>query len=142
MTFIVHFRVDINPVAKGRPRYAKRGNFVSTYTPTKTRVYEEIIKDHAVLAMGSSEPLESPVRVNLEFGMPIPKSTPKKLLENHLNGSVKHTKKPDVDNLAKAILDAMNEVVYLDDNQITRLTIEKKYSLNPFISVSVLEDLN
>jgi len=141
MTFIVHFRVDINPVAKGRPRYAKRGNFVSTYTPTKTRVYEEIIKDHAVLAMGSSEPLESPVKVNLEFGMPIPKSTPKKLLEGYLNGSVKHTKKPDVDNLVKAILDAMNEVVYLDDNQITRLTMCKKYSKLGYIEVTVQEDL-
>jgi len=141
MTFMLHFRVDIDPVAKGRPRYAKRGNFVSTYTPTKTRDYEQIIKYKAIEAMGSSEPLESPVRVNLEFGMPIPKSAPKKALEAYLDGSVKHIKKPDVDNLAKAILDAMNDVVYLDDNQIIRLTICKKYSKLGYIEITVQEDL-
>jgi len=142
MTFMVHFEVEITPVAKGRPRYARRGNFVQTYTPTKTREYEDVIRENAKLAMGSSEPLETPLNVLLMFGMPIPASTPKKALEGYLNGSVRHIKKPDLDNLAKAILDAMNGVVYLDDNQINRLTIEKKYSKLPFVSVSVREDLD
>ena len=141
MTFMVHFEIEITPVAKGRPRYAKRGNFVQTYTPTKTRKYEDLISEYAAQAMGSSEPLETPLWVNLMFAMPIPKSTPKKLLEGYLNGSIHHTKKPDVDNLAKAILDAMNNVVYLDDSQIVRLTMSKKYSKLGCIEVTVQEVL-
>ena len=141
MTFMVHFEIEITPVAKGRPRYAKRGNFVQTYTPTKTREYEDLIREYAAQAMGSSEPLETPIWVNLMFAMPIPKSTPKKLLEGYLNGSIHHTKKPDVDNLAKAILDAMNNVVYLDDSQIVRLTMSKKYSKLGCIEVTVQEVL-
>ena len=142
MTFMVHFEIEITPVAKGRPRYAKRGNFVQTYTPKKTVDYEDVIRENAKLAMGSSEPLETPLNVLLMFGMPIPSSTPKKALEGYLNGSVRHIKKPDLDNLAKAVLDAMNGVVYLDDNQICRLTIEKKYDVVPKISISVREEVD
>ena len=45
MTFMVTYLVEGNPIGKGRPRFAKRGKFVSTYTPTKTRDYESLIKD-------------------------------------------------------------------------------------------------
>jgi len=142
MTFMVHFEIETPPVAKGRPRYARRGNFVQTYTPTKTRDYEDVIRENAKMAMGMSEPLETPLNVLLMFGMPIPSSTPKKALEGYLDGSVKHIKKPDLDNLAKAVLDAMNGVVYLDDNQICRLTIEKNYDPVPKISISVREEVD
>jgi Holliday junction resolvase RusA-like endonuclease len=138
---MLHFQIDTTPIAKGRPRYAKRGNFVQTYTPKTTVVYETLIRENAKLAMGSSEPLETPLNVLLMFGMPIPSSTPKKLLEGYLNGSIPHIKKPDVDNLAKSVLDAMNGVVYVDDCKIVRLTIEKKYSKLPFVSISIRENL-
>ena len=142
MTFMLHFEIEITPVAKGRPRYARRGNFVQTYTPTKTREYEDVIRENSKLAMGMSDPLETPLNVYLCFGMPIPSSTPKKALEGYLDGSVKHIKKPDLDNLTKAVLDAMNGVVYLDDNQICRLTIEKNYDTVPKISISVREEVD
>ncbi len=61
MTFMVTFKVDANPVGKQRARYVKRGNFIQTYTPEKTRTYETLIKEAAREAMGSSEPLETPV---------------------------------------------------------------------------------
>jgi len=59
MTFMVTFKVDANPVGKQRARYVKRGNFVQTYTPEKTRTYETLIKDAAIEAMGASEPLHT-----------------------------------------------------------------------------------
>ena len=74
MTFMVTFMVEGNPVGKGRPRFAKRGKFVSTYTPTKTRDYESIIKDAAKQAMGNSAPLETPVTVAIYITVPIPTS--------------------------------------------------------------------
>ena len=50
MTFMVTFKVDANPVGKQRARYVKRGNFVQTYTPEKTRTYETLIKDAAIIS--------------------------------------------------------------------------------------------
>ena len=47
MTFMVTFKLDADPVGKHRARYARRGNFVQTYTPDKTRTYESLIKEAA-----------------------------------------------------------------------------------------------
>ena len=55
MTFMTMFMVYGEPVGKGRPRFAKRGNFVSTYTPQKTKTYEDEIRMMASAAMGSKQ---------------------------------------------------------------------------------------
>ena len=54
----IMFTVYGNPVAKGRPRFAKRGNFVQTYTPEKTKTYETEVAMMAKAAMGASKALE------------------------------------------------------------------------------------
>ena len=74
MTFMTTFSVDADPVGKQRARYAKRGNFVQAYTPEKTRTYETLIKEAGIQAMGTSEPLETPVSLYLYIRLPIPKS--------------------------------------------------------------------
>ena len=142
MTFMVTYMVEGNPVGKGRPRFAKRGNFVSTYTPTKTRDYETVIKDAAKLAMGSSEPLETPVTVAIYITVPIPQSYSKKRTEACLSGFEKPIKKPDIDNIAKCFLDAMNEIVYKDDTQVLTLHMTKAYGTVGMVEVMVREDLD
>lgn len=142
MTFMVTFMVEGNPVGKGRPRFAKRGKFVSTYTPTKTRDYESIIKDAAKQAMGNSAPLETPVTVAIYITVPIPSSYSKKRTEACLKGSERPIKKPDIDNIAKCFLDAMNEIVYLDDTQVLTLHVTKVYGTVGMVEVMVKEDLD
>lgn len=142
MTFMVTFMVEGNPVGKGRPRFAKRGKFVSTYTPTKTRDYESIIKDAAKQAMGNSAPLETPVTVAIYITVPIPTSYSKKRTEACLKGSERPIKKPDIDNIAKCFLDAMNEIVYLDDTQVLTLHVTKVYGTVGMVEVMVKEDLD
>ena len=141
MTFIVTYQVEGNPVGKGRPRFARRGNFVSTYSPTKTRDYESVIKDAAQKAMGSNELLETPVTVAIYITVPIPQSYSKKRTEACLNGSERPIKKPDIDNIAKCFLDAMNQVVYLDDTQVLTLHVTKVYGTVGMVEVMVKEDL-
>jgi Holliday junction resolvase RusA-like endonuclease len=142
MTFMVTFKVDGTPVPKGRARYARRGNFISTYTPEKTRTYETLIKDAAIEAMGSSEPLETPVSLYLYIRVPIPKSCTKKRLEAIANGSEKPTKKPDSSNILKSVEDAMNQVVYKDDCQIINHHITKVYSSLSGVDICVRECLD
>jgi len=141
MTFMVTFKVDADPVGKQRARYVKRGNFVSTYTPEKTRTYEALLKEAAIEAMGASEPLETPVSLYLYIRVPIPKSCTKKRLEDIANGSEKPTKKPDSSNILKSVEDAMNGVVYKDDCQIINHHITKVYSSLSGVDICVKECL-
>jgi Holliday junction resolvase RusA-like endonuclease len=141
MTFLLTYQVEGNPVGKGRPRFARRGNFVSTYSPTKTRDYEDLIKDAAKKAMGSNELLETPVTIAIYITVPIPQSYSKKRTEACLSGSERPIKKPDIDNIAKCFLDAMNQVVYLDDTQVLTLHVTKVYGTVGMVEVMVKEDL-
>ena len=141
MTFMVTFKVEANPIGKGRPKFARRGNFVSAYTPTKTRDYEDLIKDAARKAMGSTELLETPVTVAIYITVPIPKSYSIKRIKACLSGSERPIKKPDIDNVAKCFLDAMNEIVYKDDTQVLNLHIKKVYGTIGMVEVMVAEDL-
>ena len=141
MTFMVTFKVDGTPVPKGRARYARRGNFISTYTPEKTRTYEALIKEAAIEAMGSSEPLETPVSLYLYIRVPIPKSCTKKRLEAISNGSEKPIRKPDGSNILKSVEDGMNSVVYKDDSQIVNIHVTKVYSSLPGVDICVKECL-
>jgi len=139
--FMVTFKVDADPVGKQRARYAKRGNFVQTYTPDKTRNYESLIKEAAIEAMGSSEPLETPVTLYLYIRVPIPASASKKKLQAISSGQEKPTKKPDASNVLKSIEDAMNGVVYKDDSQIVNIHVTKVYSTVPGVDICVKECL-
>ena len=141
MTFMVTFKVDADPVGKQRARYAKRGNHVMAYTPDKTRNYETLIKEAAIEAMGSSEPLETPVTLYLYIRAPIPKSLSKKRIEACLNGLEKPIKKPDASNVLKSVEDAMNGVVYKDDSQIVNIHVSKVYSSVSGVDVCVKECL-
>ena len=142
MTFMLTYMVEGNPVGKGRPKFARRGNFVSTYTPTKTRDYESVIKDVAQKAMGSNELLETPVTVAIYITVPIPQSYSKKRTEACLKGLERPIKKPDIDNVAECFLDAMNDVVYKDDTQVLTLHITKVYGTVGMVEVMVQEDLS
>ena len=124
---MISFIVPGPPVGKGRPRFAKRGNFVQTYTPEKTASYENLVKVLAMQAMKGTQPLPYPVRVVIDIAICPPASWSKKKRAQALSQLIQPTGKPDIDNVAKGILDAMNGVVYLDDKQVISLTIRKFY---------------
>ena len=140
MTFSVTFTIDGLPVPKGRPKFSSRGGFARVYTPKKTADYEAQVKAAAEQAM-QREPLETPVSVYLYFRLPIPQSYSKTAKEGCLSGFKRHTKRPDLDNLAKSVLDALNEVVWADDSQIVSLHITKVYASAPGVDVHIAEDL-
>jgi Holliday junction resolvase RusA-like endonuclease len=141
MTFMVTYIVYGEPVGKGRPRFARRGKFTSTYTPQKTKTYEDEIRLMAKAAMGASEPLETPMTVAIYIRVGIPASYSKQKRKDALAGIIKPMKKPDLDNVAKCFLDSMNEIVYLDDKQVINLHVTKVYAETPAVEVMVKEDL-
>jgi Holliday junction resolvase RusA-like endonuclease len=142
MTFVVLFTVDGSPHGKGRPRFRRFGKFVTTYTDAKTKSYETLVKEAAKQAMADHPPIEGPVRLDCTIRLSVPKSYPKKRLEACLSGSEWPTKKPDWDNVAKSVADAMNDVVFLDDTQIVIARIVKRYSAEAGVDVRVSEVLD
>lgn len=116
------------PIAKKRPRFARRGNFVTTYNTQETeesRVLWEIKQQH------SGEPSTSPIALNVAFLMPIPKSTSNKKAKQMLSGEIAHVKKPDLSNCLKFIEDVCNGILWKDDSQLMSVMAEKYYSDSP-----------
>ena len=58
-----------------------------------------------------------------------------------LNNELRPSKKPDIDNVLKLVLDALNEVAYKDDTQVIEVECKKFFSINPRIEIT-LEDIN
>jgi Holliday junction resolvase RusA-like endonuclease len=136
MTFSVIYSVEGNPVGKQRPRFS-RGR---TYTPKKTVDYERLIAAKALSAMAPTLPLETPVAVYIWINHAIPSSYSKRRKEACLNG-LEFPKKPDLDNVAKLYLDAMNGIVYKDDVQVVKLRVSKRYDTVASVHVLVREEL-
>ena len=141
LELIVGFTVDGVPVGKARPKFARRGNFVTAYTPSKTKTYEEQVALASRIAMQTVNKTicPSPIQVNMEIFVPIPKSWSKIKRTRALNGEEYPTTKPDVDNVAKGVLDALNGIVFEDDKQVVGLFIVKRYSDRPRVDVRVYE---
>jgi len=135
----IHFQVEGDPKGKGRPRFSRAGKFTRVYTDKQTLDYEAVIKFFAAQAMGSTDPLETPVSVFLYIRHAVPQSYSKKRTEACLSGLEQPCKKPDIDNIAKTYLDGMNGVIFKDDTQVIDLHVKKVYSAVPGVDVMVME---
>ena len=81
----------------------------------------------AKAAMGASEVLEGALETFIYVTFPIPPSYSKKRTEACLNNFEKHTKRPDLDNVIKAVIDGMDKIVFDNDSQITSIYATKVY---------------
>lgn len=135
----VEFVVPGAPVAKGRPKFARRGAHVTTYTPENTERYENLVKMAARAAMRSVAPYAGPIRLIVHIGLPIPASWSMKRQGEAAAGAIGATKKPDADNVVKALKDGMNGVVYVDDGQVVDLWISKRYARVPGVRIEAIE---
>lgn len=132
----IQFTINMVPVAKGRARTRVVGKYAMHYTPTKTREAESNILAQAI-AHRPEKPFQQCASVDLIFYMPIPTSMRKRDLECARAEELPHTKKPDSDNLEKAVWDALNGVFWRDDAIIWASSKKKVYSMNPRIEVSM-----
>ena len=110
---------------KQRPRYAN-GHM---YTPKETKDYERQIKKAYIEQSGFNSPFKGAVKVRIEIYLKVPKSYSKRQIKAIEEGSDYPTKKPDSDNVAKVVLDAINGTAYLDDKQIIELKIIKRWTI-------------
>lgn len=139
MRKVKEFIVYGEPQGKARPRFARTNKGIRTFTPQKTARYEEQVQ-LSYREKHKDEPTENPVRVYIQAHFGMPKSwSKKKKIESILR---RPTKKPDVDNIAKVICDALNGIAYKDDSQIVELNVAKYYApyeISGFVSVTIEE---
>ena len=103
--------LDMDPVPKGRPRFTRTGH---AFTDKKTLQAEAAIRN-AALAEWGKKPFEGAVELVIQFTFKKPKSNKKNL----------HTQRPDLDNCAKLVSDAINGVAFVDDSQVISLACTK-----------------
>lgn len=130
-TTVIRFFVPGKPQGKGRPRAAKRGKFVRMYTPEATVNYESTVRLFASQAMAGRPPMTGPMMVVMSIMLPIPASWSKRKRAQAIAGQVLPTTKPDTDNVIKAVYDAINGVVWVDDVQVVDEHTTKRYGVQP-----------
>ncbi len=125
------------PKGKERPRFCHNGQI---YTPKQTTTYEQqIIFDYYKQCGNVKFDENSQLELFVKAYYKIPKSASKKKRMAMLSEEIRPTKKPDGDNILKAVADALNGVCYKDDKSIVKMSIEKFYSDVPRIEVIVQE---
>lgn len=139
---MIHFKYYGEAVGKGRPRVSRRGNYVHTYTPEKTRAFEEAIR-FEFMAQNCEQmpvyPKEQSLKAAVLIGVSIPKSYSKKKQALCRDGVLVPAKAPDVDNILKAIFDSLQGAAYENDSQIVVIVAEKMYAEEPFVEVMLDE---
>lgn len=134
---IYEFEVPGKVIGKGRPRLNSYTGVV--YTPTRTKDYESLVEQYFLLKYPRYKALEGRIKVNIIAYFSIPKTTKKADINEMLENNISPTKKPDIDNIVKSILDSMNKFAFKDDNQITKLEVEKKYAIEDKVYVKIEE---
>lgn len=136
---MIRIEVPGDPVAQGRPRFARRGKFVSTYDPPKSRAYKQEVTIYARASMASRKPFTGPIKVTMYIYRRIQSNGSHSLKQAKLDGKIWPTVKPDLDNFYKAATDACTGIIWHDDNQIVDAQMIKKYSDQPRLVMEISE---
>jgi Holliday junction resolvase RusA-like endonuclease len=135
------FTIPGEPQGKARPRVVKdkRTGKTKAYTPDKTVAYEELVRARYKAVAGNDNFKEHSLEVCVTAYFGIPKSKSKKQKALMLSNVIYPVKKPDCDNIAKIICDALNGIAYKDDSQIVKLSVYKAYAEIPSVKVEIFD---
>lgn len=137
----IYFRIEGKPT----PKQSTRFTGFRAFTPKKIKEYAEKVR-HSFLMnniyWSYQSIIENPVKVKIDVFVSIPKKFNKKLKQSALEQKIKPVIRPDVDNIAKGILDPLNGLVWADDRQVYFLSIEKHYAESDYITVEIDEVTN
>lgn len=130
--------IPIEPVSQLRPRATTVNGRPRVYDPSKVREFKKKVAEFV-----EKQPItkfeDKQLSVQIKFYRPVQKNISKKERELRLSNVHRPTMKPDLDNYTKAILDALNGLVWDDDAKIVHMELDKLYSEQPRIEIEVHE---
>ena len=129
----ITFSVPGDPVPQPRPRVSTRGGFARAYVPAKHPVHEYRTQIAAAARDAGLTETGEPLSVVIDAVFARPKSH---LRKSGVKPDAPKLPRPDVDNLAKAVLDALQDVVG-DDTNVARLVVEKSYGMEARTTVRI-----
>lgn len=119
---MIEFTIPGEPYALKRHRTAVRGKHAIAYDPKENRDWKATAGQYMRDAMGDRDPFAGPVHLTIDARFSMPKS-------RHLKKTKRpgewHTKRPDLDNIVKAVKDAAKGILWLDDSQVCKVYAEK-----------------
>lgn len=132
---MIYFTVKGQPMGKARPKATRQNGFIRLYSPTRTTNYETYVA-REFQATGAKM-LDGNVAIDIiaHYQTPCSWSKAKKQMAEQMK--LRPTIKPDLDNIAKIILDGLNGVAYDDDKQVVELNLRKYYSQNPRVEIFI-----
>lgn len=134
------FTIDGEVVGKMRPKATAFGGHARVYTPAKQINNENWIRMEYLRQAKEKEFDgfgDKPLKIEIYLHLHVPKSLSKKKHEEALSGRLMPTKKPDLDNIEKTILDALNNVAFDDDRQVISLHATKDYANRDYTQVTM-----
>lgn len=129
---VCSFFVEGKPIGKGRPRFWG-GHAV---TPPATRQKEAEIREVARCSLQDDWETAAYMSVRVDAGYPVPRSWSKAKKAAALEG-IYRPGKPDLDNVVKLVLDALNGTAYDDDKQVVYISARKAYSETPGLRIAL-----
>ena len=127
------FEVIGEPVPQKQTRFIRATGIAYNPSQKEIKQLQWQIKPYA-----PKVPLECAIEMHIHFYLPIPKSTSARLRTQMINGVILPTKKPDFDNLAYLVTNALKEIVYKDDSFVTDCIIRKRYSDRPRTVIKII----
>lgn len=122
------FEIHGAPIPQKQTRFTCAGGYPRAYDPSskdKERIQWQI------KPFAPEEPLKGPIELSITFFLPIPKSTSSKNRLAMINRVILPCVKPDEDNLAYIVTNALKKIVYEDDNQVCAKHVYKFYGVDP-----------
>jgi Holliday junction resolvase RusA-like endonuclease len=125
------------PKAQKRHRHVRMGSFVRQYDPSASDKgdFLSIVQSNA-----PKEPFAVPLAVAIRFYFTRPKSHFRTGKNSHVmkdTAPLWHTSKPDVDNMAKFLMDSLNKIYWKDDSYIADCWITKQYDDKPRTEIEI-----
>lgn len=122
------------PRGQGRPRFSRVNG---AYKSSEDKAYERALCMAYWAEHAGKRPMDGPLTIRIKAIFPIPKSKPKQEQELMRQGEIKPTCRPDMDNIQKSVLDALNKVAFPDDKAVTWLIGQKVYGDVPGVYVEI-----
>jgi len=135
-------KFNVKPMAKQSFRTTRKGY---KYLDASVVKYRKTLRTMAIAQIREqkAEKLDGAISIEILYSFQRPQGLRKKEKSEIDSGkSMPKTTKPDIDNLTKAILDALNGIAWNDDAQVAEIKAKKIWSQKDLIEIKIMQIKN